>query len=682
MIKESLIFHLREVLEGRRRFETAAESVSRMIISAGVNKFRKAGRTIIDYQFFRQGERHVIGWYDELNELVNFVMDAAEGGISKEMAFVLIGEPGNGKTFVVQYLCDKYRGFLSLSENRRYTFEFINLDQLGEYGRIKVVQSQTFEDPIILAMNLFDSREESKEFLARIGFDDKTIDSFFKKYRPLGACTDYILNDIREYCNYDLDKMLEFIRVVPVRVREEQDSGVVTTKYSAGDKITSSAKDLVGEESLRGEMQLNHANPYRYDIKKGALARCAGGGIHFADEVFKNKPDLLNIYLQAIQSRTIELEGYKWPIDTLIIATSNTAEYHTFISQPEHAPQKDRFRACYVPHNTDYKLQFELTRYALGEQSKKSYAGKVIHRDPNLNYVLSTCVVLTRLPKSDRLSPVDIMKLEAGEIAGEKSVKELLEIKEEINSNPDATRRWGQQGIGHRGLGRIIQSLLSLPETHEGECMFAGDVFKAVRREAINNISEGLLRDKVMADIEVAEGLYREKIYISVYNAFMEDPQATQKDVMAYVNMIIALGSEKLGPDKVWTYRDPQTGQLKTIKVDERYIDAIETRLGLNSKEAKDEFRNNIRKVYAQRLQEGDFNYDFMDQERLVKAVTEVRIESDIAGAGSLVGALANRANEENKRLYNRMIKTMVEKLGYCNTCAERTIEVFCEKKG
>ena len=64
--------------------------------------------------------------YDEINSFVSYVKDAAEGGSSKEMAYVLVGEPGNGKTFFVEFLCSKYRNFLSKEKNRKYTFQFIN----------------------------------------------------------------------------------------------------------------------------------------------------------------------------------------------------------------------------------------------------------------------------------------------------------------------------------------------------------------------------------------------------------------------------------------------------------------------------------------------------------------------------------------------------------------------------
>ena len=96
--------HLLEVKEGRRKFENAFQAVTRMILEGGIEKVVVNGKTTYDFQIFRTGEKHVIGMYDELNSFVSYVKDAAEGGSSKEMAFVLVGEPGNGKTFLVDFL--------------------------------------------------------------------------------------------------------------------------------------------------------------------------------------------------------------------------------------------------------------------------------------------------------------------------------------------------------------------------------------------------------------------------------------------------------------------------------------------------------------------------------------------------------------------------------------------------
>ena len=675
---EKLTFHIQEVLAGSRRFENAAQAVARMILEKPVTKITRAGKTVYDYAFFREGEKHIIGWHEEINDFVSFIQNAARGGSAKEMAIVFIGEPGNGKTFFIDYVCNKYRQFLSRPENRRYTFKFVGLDRaLGYDPKVSEIPSLTFEDPMVLAMNLFEDMQENKKNLVKAGFQGEALETLFGGWRPLGASTEYLWRKLMSKYDSDVQKALEHIKVIPVPMTESL--GTVTGKYSAKDKITSSSVDLLGEESLQNLLFLPMGDPNRFDLQRGALARVAGGGIHFSDEIFKNKADLVKIYLQVIQNRNIELDGFNWPIDTLIVATSNNNEYNRFVSQGEEAPVKDRCRVCYVAHNADYKLQFELTKYSLGSKGKKTVMGKPMHQDPNLIYAASVGVVLTRLVGSEKLSPVEMMKLEAGEVAGEKSPGSLAEVKESANENPDVTKRWGQKGLGHRDLSRALQIIESMVESHEGECMYAEDIFKAFHRIVLDYVTEASDRNKYFKDLKIARKLYREQVKAAIYNAFREDPQAIRKDVMAYVNMIIGIGAESSSRDKIWRYKDPQTREMKALKIEEVYIDAVEARMGRTHKDVKEAFRIRIRNLYGQKLAT-DPNYDFMDEQELVKAVTEVRLESDVAAASSLIGALTNRTNEENLAVYDKMLKTMVEKLGYCPTCAQKTIQYFCEK--
>jgi serine protein kinase len=678
--KSQLHQHCMDVREGRRRFENAFQGVARMILENKIEKVVVNAKTTYDFNIFRNGSKHVIGMYDEVNSFVSYVKDAAENGSSKEMAFVLVGEPGNGKTFFVEFLCAAYRNFLAQPQNRKYTFRYNGMDQLGNYGRIRTIESQTYEDPMILAMNLFDTPEENKSFLAsEFGFDAKAIDKLYENYRPLGACSGYIWNDMRNKFDGDLNKMLETVEIIPVPLTESL--GTVTGKYPAKDKITSSAVDLLGEESIQRLMHITDTNnPYRFDLRRGALARVAGGGIHFADEIYKNKKDLVQVYLGVIQNRNIEIDGYKWPIDTLIIATSNNSEFNRFLSEKEEAPIVDRCRICYVSHNTNYKLQSQLTGYAIGNEARTTLTLEALHQDPNLNYAASVAAVLTRLPRSEKLTPIETMKLAAGEVAGEKSIKTLAEVIDTLNQEPDITKRFGQKGLGQRNVGRAIQLLIESSETNEGRCMFAYDIYTALERIILDYVPEANDRAKYLEDLKIAKGLYRERIMTEMFNAYMDEPLAIRKDVMNYVNMIIGVDAENLGPDKMWKYKDPQTGELRALKIDERYVKSVEERLGLKTEEQRETFRTSIRKIYGQKISV-DPNYDFMDNLELVKAVTDVRLKSDIAGAGSLIGALANRTNEENQKLYDRMVDTMLNKLNYCNTCAQKTIEYFCTQE-
>ncbi|MBD3419433.1 MAG: serine protein kinase PrkA [Chitinivibrionales bacterium] len=669
--------HIEKVKTGDRVFENAFQGVARMILESPIEKVVVNGKTTYDFGIFRQGSKHVIGMYDEINSFVSYVKDAAESGSSAEMAYVLVGEPGNGKTFFVEFLCNCYREFLVKENNRKFTFRFTGMDKLGTYGKIKTIESQTYEDPMILALNLMETTDETKEQLGRIfGFKDDEIEKMYKNYRPLGACSGYIWNEIREFYDGKLEEMLKCVEVIPVPITDSM--GTLTGKYPAKDKMTSSAVDLLGEESIQRLLHISDTNnPYRFDLRRGALARVGGGGIHFSDEIYKNKKDLVQVYLGVIQNRTIEIDGFKWPIDTLIIATSNNSEFNRFLSEKEEAPIVDRCRICYVSHNTNYRLQNQLTKYVIGSEARTTLSREVLHIDPNLNYAASVAVVLSRLPRSEKLTPIETLKLAAGEVAGEKSIKTLAEVIDSFNQDPVIINRFGQKGLGQRNLGRAVQLLIESSETNEGKCMFAYDIFKSLERVVLDYVTDPNDRKKYLEDIKIAKGLYRESVMTEMFNAYMDEPYAIRKDVMNYVNMIIGVDAENLGADKMWKYKDPQSGELKALKIDERFVNSVEERMGLKTKEQRDTFRTSIRKIYGQKISL-DPNYDFMDNLELVKAVTDVRLKSDIAGAGSLVGALANRTNEENQKLYDRMIHTMLNKLNYCTTCAQKTIEYFC----
>ncbi|MCF8105072.1 MAG: hypothetical protein K9K64_06290 [Desulfohalobiaceae bacterium] len=672
--------HLHKVKAGQRSFENCFQSVARMILDDEFERVTVNGKTTYDFKLFRKGKKHIIGMYDEINSFVSYVKDASEGGSSKEMAFVLVGEPGNGKTFFVDFLCNKYREFLMPEKNGKFTFRFKNMDQLGNYGQIKTIESQTYEDPMVLAMNLLPDAGQTRKYLSsEIGFSDAQLEKIYEDYRPLGASSGYIWYEIMEQTGGDLKDMLSRVEVVPVPLVESL--GTITGKYPAKDKITSSSVDLIGEESIQRMLHISDPNnPYRYDLRRGALARVAGGGIHFCDEIYKNKKDLIQVYLGVIQNRQIELDGYKWPIDTLIIATSNNSEFYQFLSEKEEAPIVDRCRICYVSHNTNYRLQQELTAYAIGSETKTTLDKEKLHQDPNLNYAASAAVVLSRLPRSEKLTPVETMKLAAGEVAGEKSIKTLSEVIDTLNQHPEVTKRFGQKGLGQRNLGRAVQLMVESSETNEGQCMFAHDCFKSLERVILDYVPEAGDRSKYLEDLKTAKTLYRERIMTEMFNAYMDEPLAIRKDVLNYVNMIIGIDADNLGADMMWKYKDPQTGELRAIKIDDRFINSVEKQLGLETAEQRETFRTSVRKIYGQKISV-DPNYDFMDNLELVKAVTDVRLKSDIAGAGSLVGALANRSNEENQKLYNRIVDTMLHKLGYCRTCAEKTIEYFCTQE-
>jgi serine protein kinase len=210
--------------------------------------------------------------------------------------------------------------------------------------------------------------------------------------------------------------------------------------------------------------------------------------------------------------------------------------------------------------------------------------------------------------------------------------------------------------------------------------MFAYDVFRALERVILDYVSEANDRAKYLEDLKIAKGLYRERIMTEMFNAYMDEPLAIRKDVLNYVNMIIGADAENLGPDKMWKYKDPQTGELRALKIDERFIKSVEERPGPQNRRAARHLSHghpqNLRPENIRRPQ-----LRFHGQPGAGQGGHRCALKSDIAGAGSLIGALANRTNEENQKLYDRMVDTMLNKLGYCRTCAQKTIEYFCTQE-
>lgn len=695
----SLENHVSEVMKGNRRFENVYQSVKRMIFdgtmpdgSPKVESVNINGKPTFDFKMFRTGRKHPVGMYDVIHSMSGFIKDAAEGGESKEMAFVLIGEPGNGKTFLVEHLCNLYREFVldrQHPENRRYTFEF-DVSGLEGFGPIRNVMSQTLEDPMILAMNLFDSNRETEQWLRGKGFDDNKLDEMFSNYRPLGACSGYIQRALMEATGGDVDAFLKLIKVIPAPVSDAE--GTLTGKYSARDKITSSSSDLLGKVSTQRMLYIaDSRNPYRFDLQCGALARVSGGGIHFSDELFKNKRDLIQTYLQVIQNRSIELDGFKWFMDTLVIATSNNAEFNMMKAEDNEAPIIDRCQPCFVGHNTDYKLQQDLTSYALGGSKKTTFLGNEMHHDPNLNYAVSLAMTLTRLPPNDKLTLLETMKLAAGEETGnEKGMKTLTEVIDTLARDSDVTKRWGQKGLSHRKLITALKNLSGSSESNQGGCMYAGDIFKVIEGIVYDSVGDNNEKTRYLDAVKVAKGEFRKRIETVMFNAYLDEPDAIKAQVMSYVNMIVGMSDDSRGDDTRFTLRDPFTHQKKIIRIDESFVKAVESRMGIDNHTKAEQYRSTILKTYGQKMTT-DPNYDFMDNTKLVEAVTNVVLKTDINGTGALVGVLANRTNEENAKIYNRLLNTMTRPrhptdpsvkpgLGYCKSCAEKTIEYYCTK--
>ncbi len=80
--KNTLHNYLLGLKNGEHRFENSFQSITRMILASEIDKVVVNGKSTYDFKIFRQGKKHIVGMYEEINSFVSFVKDAAEGGRS------------------------------------------------------------------------------------------------------------------------------------------------------------------------------------------------------------------------------------------------------------------------------------------------------------------------------------------------------------------------------------------------------------------------------------------------------------------------------------------------------------------------------------------------------------------------------------------------------------------------
>jgi len=203
--------------------------------------------------------------------------------------------------------------------------------------------------------------------------------------------------------------------------------------------------------------------------------------------------------------------------------------------------------------------------------------------------------------------------------------------------------------------------------SEEDGCIYAFDFFKAAEPDLPKNVNDAM---SVHFKNE-----YHNKVKVDIINSYLNDKLAIPNSVMDYINMVIGIDAQNLGPNNTWRYLDPKTKLPKTIKIDINYMQEVEKHLGLN-KGHVESFRHTIREVYAEKISNDPY-YDFMDHIGLVEAVTNVKLEAEMGKVRGLMSSLTDRSNEENKQVYNRVINNMINYHGYCEVCAKKTIEYF-----
>lgn len=305
-----------------------------------------------------------------------------------------------------------------------------------------------------------------------------------------------------------------------------------------------------------------------------------------------------------------------------------------------------------------------------------------LHEDPNLSYVVPSVIIASGIPNHCRLTvagalEIGMRKRLAFEFDSPTGNKVLVLDKSTgktvlmFDNHP--SEEIEMKNIPPMEILRIIQKFVKISESKKEKCMYARDFLEVLEDFPSDYIN--------YQELNKEKENYFEKIKIDLIDASFDEPHTIKNSIMDYVHMAQAMWLHKMEHDDVWEYKDPLTKTSKSIKIKGRYVFAVEERLGHNTESQKDEFRKKINILYSQQVIKNP-GYDFMDDSELVNAVIDVKLESDVLGTGSLIGALTSRTDEENRQFYNKVINNIIKNSNYCKSCAKKTLEHFCIPQG
>ncbi|MBX6378974.1 MAG: protein prkA, partial [Clostridia bacterium] len=279
-----------------------------------------------------------------------------------------------------------------------------------------------------------------------------------------------------------------------------------------------------------------------------------------------------------------------------------------------------------------------------------------IHIAPHTLKVVSTFAVLTRLEPSEHpgLTRIKKMKLYDGEEVEGFTQRDVKRIRSEAP-------REGMQGISPRFIINRISSSLIRPGI---TCINPIDALLAIK-EGIENSAAltpkqkeeyiGLIADARKEYDEIARNDVQKAFFVSFEDEINTLLQNYLDNVEAYLD-----GKKII---------DPITGEENPP--DERLMRSIEEKVHV-TESGKDAFRNEIFRKVAIAQRRGE-KFSYSTHEKLHEAL-EKQLFEERRDTIKLTVSARNPDEEQLKRI-NQVVQTLVEREGYCTTCANEVLK-------
>jgi serine protein kinase len=337
--------------------------------------------------------------------------------------------------------------------------------------------------------------------------------------------------------------------------------------------------------------------------------------------------------------------------DECVISHTNETEFNEFMANKKSEALHDRMIMVRVPYNLQVSQEERIYTKLLSQTSLNG-----LHLAPHTLRVAAIFAILSRLeePVTNGLTLTKKMKLYDGEDVEGFRQKDVKMIR-------GLTEREGMDGISPRFIINRISSSLIKPGA---QCINPIDVLRAIK-EGVDS------QEHAQKDI-------RERYHNLIADARREYDEIARTDVqkaffVSFIEEAVTLLDNYLGNVEAYLdqpkLNDPITGE--EVGPDEKLMRSIEEKVQV-PEHGKDSFRNEIFRKVAMAHRHGQ-KFDYTSHDKLKEAI-EKQLFEERRDTIKLTITSRNPDSEQLRKL-NEVVDTLVEREGYCPSCANELLK-------
>lgn len=416
------------------------------------------------------------------------------------------------------------------------------------------------------------------------------------------------------------------------------------------DPNTQDISILIGSENISKLDKYSEDDPRVLSLN-GAFNVGNRGIVEFV-EIFKNEVEFLHPAITVTQEKHSPAPG-KHPMiyhDLFIISHCNEAEWNKFKSDHLNEAIMDRIVKIDVPYVLELAQEMKIYEKRLRQSDFDS------HVAPHTIRVASMFSILTRLAPSSKCDLMTKLKIYNGEEIVEKGNVRKIDIRD----LRDESSNEGMSGISTRFIMKAIDDALTSSDKNVITPISVMDSLqKKVKEQVINEqdriryleMIQKTIRDEYLKILEreIAKAFINafEENAESIFNSYLDNAEA-------YTNKV--------------AMRDKITKE--DLPPDERFMQTIETQIGISGS-SRDGFRQDVTSYMFKKIRSGS-KVDYRCYTPLKEAIESYMMTS-VKDMARIVTKSRSRDDEQKKK-YNEMVKTLIDEYGYNESSAEEIL--------